>query len=156
MLTPGSSAFQHSLSWEKQVSQASQKVIRSPKLIVTSPVSFAVYVWVYYISLAGSNDIGVTEVNWRIIYICLMVASNLLSTGLIIFRIIHVTGVGQAKTYGGVIEILSESSVLFSATYLVYLMMYARSYYDAEWNNSDFYPLAMLPAVTVSVAYARL
>lgn len=92
------------------------------------------------------------EVNWRTIYLALTVVTNILSTGLIVYRIIRVTAPRERKSFRGVIEILIESSLLYSVTYAVYLAVWAYANYNWNWVNSDLYPSAFLPAVTVRLS----
>lgn len=99
--------------------------------------------------------VGNSQADWRIIYISLTVTVNLLSTGLILFRIVRVTGVGQARTYRGVIEILVESAILYSLAHLIYLAMYVHGIHSRHLETGDFYPNALLPAVTVSFLFVH-
>ena len=93
------------------------------------------------------------EVDWRTIYLALTVVTNLLSTGLIVYRIVHVTAPRERKSFRGVIEILVESSLLYSVTYAVYLAVWAYANYNYNWVNGDLYPSAFLPAVTVRPSF---
>lgn len=88
------------------------------------------------------------------IYYALSVATNVLCTVLIIFRILRVTGFSGLNTYRGVIEILVESAALYSAMYIVYIIIETNAFYDTHLNESELFPGAMIGAVTVSNPFA--
>ncbi|KAF8880726.1 hypothetical protein CPB85DRAFT_1442951 [Mucidula mucida] len=62
---------------------------------------------------------------WLIVYYAVTTSTNILTTSLIIYRILSVGGLKSAGTYRGIIKILVESAFLFSATYVVYLAVFA-------------------------------
>ena len=82
-------------------------------------------------------------------YISLTLITNILGTALVIIQIVRVTGV-RSRTYVGIVEILVESSLLYSVTHLVFLALYVHDTHVPYYSFADYYPQAMLPAVTVS------
>lgn len=89
--------------------------------------------------------------NWLIVYYSVTVATNLLTTFLIIFRILSVGGIKTMRTYRGIIEVLVESAFLYSATYAVYLASAVHDAYAAPaFHDSNWYLTALLNAATVS------
>ncbi|KAF8915540.1 hypothetical protein CPB85DRAFT_1560164 [Mucidula mucida] len=88
--------------------------------------------------------------NWLIVYYSVTVATNLLTTFLIIFRILSVGGIKTMRTYRGIIEVLVESAFLYSATYAVYLASAVHDAYAAPaFHDSNWYLAALLNAATV-------
>ncbi len=90
-----------------------------------------------------------TQVNWVIVYYSITASVNILTTSLIIIRIISLVGLKRTRTYRGLIEIMVESAFLFSATYLVYLALYARDFYLPYFSSKSLYAQGMLNAVAV-------
>ncbi len=88
---------------------------------------------------------------WLIVYYAVTTSTNILTTSLIIYRILSVGGLKNARTYGGIIKILVESAFLFSATYVVYLAVFVRDYYVPYLSFTNWYFEALLNAVTVSM-----
>jgi hypothetical protein len=147
-LVPGLSFSQRSFLSPKQVHLSVHLTSHFAHETNQPLVSF-VYFQIYFYSDIGSS-VGSSEAKFRIIYVVLTVATNLLTTSLIVYRIIRVTGLAEAKTYRGLIGILVESSLLFSLTHLIYLGVYIHAVYDVNMDISDTFPAALLPAVTVS------
>ncbi|KAK0460262.1 uncharacterized protein EV420DRAFT_1673457 [Desarmillaria tabescens] len=77
-----------------------------------------------------TNNIGETggfaaEINWPLIYISLTLATTLLCTLLIVYRIVRLAfGV---SSYGKIVEIVIESSAIYSLALIVYLALVARN-----------------------------
>ncbi|KAF9021344.1 hypothetical protein BDZ89DRAFT_1163821 [Hymenopellis radicata] len=94
----------------------------------------------------GGSVVSLAEIDWNIVYYSMTVATNILCTGSIVLRIIYING--KIRTYRGIIEILVESAMLYSITYITYIAVYAYAYNDVHYNESHFYPGAMLSAVT--------
>ena len=117
-------------------------------LISTGPVSFIVYNVSYYSTTAQELS-GSAMANWNMAYISLTLITNIIGTALVIIHIVRVTGVGS-RTYAGVIEILVESSLLYTVTYLVYLALFVHDINVSYLSDTAFYPDSMLDAVTVS------
>lgn len=92
--------------------------------------------------------------DWRVVYFSLTSTTNLVSTALIIFRIIYTTGIARSKAYRGIIKILVESCLVYSVAHLVYLVMFVTEYRDPHLNTSYAYASALLPAATVSIQHA--
>ncbi len=97
----------------------------------------------------GGSVVSITEIDWNIVYYSMTVATNILCTGSIVLRIIYISR--TIRTYRGIIEILVESAMLYSVTYITYIAVYAYAYNDVSFNESHYYPGAMLSAVTVSL-----
>lgn len=102
----------------------------------------------YFVGIGG--DISTSVAHWNMAYTSLTVITNTVSTALIIICIVRATGVAGSRTYVGIIEILVESSFLYSITYMVYLVLYVHNIYAPYYSETFYYPEAMLSAVTVS------
>ncbi|KAF9001788.1 hypothetical protein BDZ89DRAFT_1081615, partial [Hymenopellis radicata] len=64
--------------------------------------------------VADISILSASRTNWTLVYYSMTVATNSLCTGLILFRIVRVSGLGASlKTYRGIIEILVESAAIF-------------------------------------------
>ena len=98
---------------------------------------------------AGKQYSASAMANWAMASISLTLTTNIIGTALVIIHIMRVTGVGS-RTYAGIIEILVESSFLYSATQLVFLALYVHDVYVPYLSDTHYYPEAMLGAVTVS------
>ncbi|KAK0244799.1 hypothetical protein EDD85DRAFT_1018384 [Armillaria nabsnona] len=77
-----------------------------------------------------TRDIGNTggfaaDINWTLIYISLTLATTLLCTLLIVYRIFRLAS--GVSSYGKVVEIVIESSAMYSLTLIVYLALVARN-----------------------------
>lgn len=133
---------------------SARQVRRSPKLtpdfsIDTGPVSVIAYYVQFYASAVDTNITASVLTSWNMAATSLTLATNIIGTALIIIRIVRVTGVGS-RTYAGIIEILVESSLLYSFTNLVYLALYVHDIYASYVSDANYYPQAMLDTVTVS------
>ncbi|KAF9031950.1 hypothetical protein BDZ89DRAFT_1131560 [Hymenopellis radicata] len=73
-------------------------------------------------------NVSLLQVNWTIVDYSVTASISILTTILIIGRIVSQTGgLKRARTYRGVIEILVESAVfLYSVTYVLYLAVFLR------------------------------
>ncbi|KAF9026952.1 hypothetical protein BDZ89DRAFT_1161059 [Hymenopellis radicata] len=91
-----------------------------------------------------------TQINWIIVYYSITASINILTTSLIIVRIIRIVGLKRTRTYRGLIEIMVESAFLFSATYLVYLSLYLRDFYLPYFSSANLYAQGMLNAVAAA------
>ncbi|KAF9004157.1 hypothetical protein BDZ89DRAFT_1145743 [Hymenopellis radicata] len=87
--------------------------------------------------------------DWLIVYYSVTVVTNLLTTFLIIFRILSVGGLKTIRTYRGIIEVLVESAFLYSATYTILLALSVHDGYAAPYD-SNWYLFALLNAVTAA------
>ncbi|KAF8907153.1 hypothetical protein CPB85DRAFT_1312529 [Mucidula mucida] len=67
------------------------------------------------------------QIDWTIVYYGITASINILTTSLIIIRILCVGGFKHARTYRGIIEIMVESAVLYSGIYIVYFSLYVGS-----------------------------
>ncbi|KAF8868971.1 hypothetical protein CPB85DRAFT_1447514 [Mucidula mucida] len=78
---------------------------------------------------AGTPDLSkANRVNWNIVYYSVATTTNILITSMIIFCILSVGGIENARTYSGLIQILVQSALLYSVTYITYLGVYAREH----------------------------
>lgn len=81
------------------------------------------------------------------------VITNSLCTVLILFRIVRISGIRSSlKSYRGLMEILVESAIMYTAVFIVLLVMYEREFH-ARGNAvmaGYGYPLMMSVSVTVS------
>ncbi|KAF9020648.1 hypothetical protein BDZ89DRAFT_1072062 [Hymenopellis radicata] len=93
--------------------------------------------------------IGLAQVHWAVVYDATLASVNALTTTLILVRIISVCGIKHVRTYGGLIYILVESAFLYSATYIVFLVLYLRDAPSAD-RDSFVYVQGILNAVTAS------
>ncbi len=91
-----------------------------------------------------------SQVNWTIVYYAVTTSANILTTLLIIIWILSVGGLKSVRTYRGILEILIESAFLYSATYVLFLGLYARDTALSYWSVSNWYVVGLLNAVTVS------
>ncbi|KAF9001243.1 hypothetical protein BDZ89DRAFT_1146965 [Hymenopellis radicata] len=81
-------------------------------------------------------------------YCVLTAATNITTTSFVIGRIVAVGGWRQIRTYSGLVEIMIESSFLYSATYIVYLALYVHSM--SHGGTSYVYVGALLSGVTAA------
>ncbi|KAF9009324.1 hypothetical protein BDZ89DRAFT_1167993 [Hymenopellis radicata] len=88
-------------------------------------------------------------INWTVVYYAVTASVNILTTTLIITRILLVSGLKRARTYRGLIAILIESAFLYSATYIVYLALYVRDAPSAD-RDAFVYVQGLLSAVTAT------
>ncbi len=89
---------------------------------------------------------------WGVVHYSMTLFTNLFCTSAIIFRIIRLTGLSRAfRTYHGIIEILSESALLYTVIYTVYIGMYIHDTSSgAEFAQCYSYPATLLGPITVS------
>lgn len=90
-------------------------------------------------------------INWTIVYYSVTAALNVLTTSLILIRILSIGGIKSARTYRGLIEILIESALLYSVVYIVYLALYVRDFYNPHLSTANWYAGSFLNTVTVRV-----
>ncbi|KAF9019147.1 hypothetical protein BDZ89DRAFT_1139516 [Hymenopellis radicata] len=95
-----------------------------------------------------STPTSLNQINWQIVYYSVTAFTNVLTTFLIIFRILSFGGLRIARTYHGLLEILVESAFLYSATYIVYLVLDVRDFYLPYWSFTSDYAYGLLNAVT--------
>ncbi len=77
-----------------------------------------------------TSDIGSTggfaaQIDWALIYLSLTLATTLLCTLLIVYRILRLAS--GVSSYGKIVEIVIESSAMYSLTLIVYLALVARN-----------------------------
>ncbi|KAK0232047.1 hypothetical protein EDD85DRAFT_98935 [Armillaria nabsnona] len=88
-----------------------------------------------------------TGTNWAVATMAATLGTNILCTALIVARIIYVARrqrgiMGGIRTYRGVIEIVVESATLYSAMFLVFMILYLLE------GNGYMYPQALVYPVT--------
>ncbi|KAF9025734.1 hypothetical protein BDZ89DRAFT_1068097 [Hymenopellis radicata] len=88
------------------------------------------------------------RVNWNIVYYSVTATTNIITTSMIIFRIFSAGGIENARTYRGLIQILVESALLYSVTYITYLGVYVTEH--KHWRFANLYLQALLNAVTAA------
>ncbi len=101
---------------------------------------------------SSSSQSTLANTNWFIIYCSVAAATNLLTTSLIIYRILSFTGLRGARTYRGIIKIFVESAFLDSATYVVYLAVTVDNFYVRYRAFGNWYTEAFVNSVTVSAS----
>ncbi len=73
----------------------------------------------------GNSRVFTADIDWTLIYLSLTLTTTLLCTLLIVYRIVRLAlGV---SSYGKIIEIVIESSAMYSLTLIVYLALVARN-----------------------------
>ncbi|KIY64976.1 hypothetical protein CYLTODRAFT_412931 [Cylindrobasidium torrendii FP15055 ss-10] len=127
----------------------SWKVLVLPVLCVTTNIVTWAFSFAQGLIPSTSRFVSLSSINWIVVYYSMTVFTNSVCTVLIIYRIIHISGTVALRTYRGVVEVLVESSVIYTLPYIIFLITYARSYYDANQGNMAYiYPRALLTAVT--------
>ncbi|KAK0432303.1 hypothetical protein EV421DRAFT_2040738 [Armillaria borealis] len=84
----------------------------------------------------ATSDIGSTgafaaDIDWALIYLSLTLVTTLLCTLLIVYRIVRLAS--GVSSYGRIIEIVIESSAMYSLTLIVYLALVARNLESAYY-----------------------
>ncbi|KAF9030234.1 hypothetical protein BDZ89DRAFT_1132536 [Hymenopellis radicata] len=102
----------------------------------------------YSSDLHTSASVSLNEINWQIVYYSITAGTNVLTTFLIIFRILSLGGLKSARTYRGLLEILVESAFLYSATYIIYLVLLLRDFHLPYWSYTSDYMYGLINAVT--------
>ncbi|KAK0492339.1 hypothetical protein EDD18DRAFT_1109086 [Armillaria luteobubalina] len=85
-----------------------------------------------------TSDIGNTggfaaQIDWALIYLSLTLATTLLCTLLIVYRIVRLAS--GVSSYGKIVEIVIESSAMYSLTLIVYLALVARNLDSAYYAD---------------------
>ncbi|KAF8911229.1 hypothetical protein CPB85DRAFT_1304331 [Mucidula mucida] len=83
--------------------------------LISGLVSHALNMVVTYPSGSMSIGASISQVNWSIVYYSLTASINLLTTSLIVLRILAIAGMKSLRTYRGLIGILIESAFIYSA-----------------------------------------
>ncbi|KAK0201362.1 hypothetical protein DFS33DRAFT_1346593 [Desarmillaria ectypa] len=73
----------------------------------------------------GNTGGFAADINWPLIYISLTLATTLLCTLLIVYRIVRLAS--RVSSYGRIVEIVIESSAMYSLALIVYLALVARN-----------------------------
>ncbi|KAF9019341.1 hypothetical protein BDZ89DRAFT_1073097 [Hymenopellis radicata] len=100
--------------------------------------------------LSSRSSQTLANTNWFIVYCSVTAATNILTTSLIIYRILSFTGLRGARTYRGIIEIFIESAFLYSATYVVYVAIDVYDFYAPYWAFGNLYVAAFVNSVTAT------
>ncbi|KAK0203201.1 hypothetical protein DFS33DRAFT_1489210 [Desarmillaria ectypa] len=79
----------------------------------------------------GNTALGKSEINWTTMYLSFSLATTLLCTALIIYRIVTVRrssdGISAAaRVYRGIVEILVESALLYAVSLILFIVLIAR------------------------------
>ncbi|KAK0472642.1 hypothetical protein IW261DRAFT_1661308 [Armillaria novae-zelandiae] len=73
------------------------------------------------------------QIDWALIYLSLTLATTLLCTLLIVYRIVRLAS--GVSSYGKIVEIVIESSAMYSLTLIVYLALVARNLDSAYYAD---------------------
>ncbi len=99
-----------------------------------------------------TRDIGNTggfaaDTDWALIYISLTLATTLLCTLLIVYRIVRLAS--GVSSYRKIVEIVIESSAMYSLTLIVYLALVARNLESSYYADMIMaYIKARLPCMS--------
>ncbi|KAF8917205.1 hypothetical protein CPB85DRAFT_1286486 [Mucidula mucida] len=127
------------------------KVIALPCLTFTvEMISIFVRFASHLSELPHINTPNTHKMQWGVVHYSMTLFTNLFCTSAIIFRIIRLTGLSRAfRTYHGIIEILSESALLYTVIYTVYIGMYIHDTSSgAEFAQCYSYPATLLGPIT--------
>ncbi|KAF9038945.1 hypothetical protein BDZ89DRAFT_391525 [Hymenopellis radicata] len=117
--------------------------------LIAETTSFAMILAAVSASTVSETTISMT--NWVLAYYALTVATNSLSTFLIISRIVRFSNAVNIslKTYRGLVEILVESALLYSAIYICLIILYAYEFYsDVVFMGMYAYTQVMSCSIT--------
>ena len=105
---------------------------------------------VFHFTLEGMEN-SVQIPTCRVVFLATTVFTNIFCTFAIIHRFISISGFSKSfKTYHGILEIVIESSVLYTSIYLIQIGLYVYSMYFAdECNLRFYYAEALANVVTV-------
>ncbi len=81
----------------------------------------------------GNTGVFAADIDWALIYLSLTLATTLLCTLLIVYRIVRLAS--GVSSYGRIIEIVIESSAMYSLTLIVYLALVARNLGSAYYAD---------------------
>ncbi|PBK62102.1 hypothetical protein ARMSODRAFT_1025039 [Armillaria solidipes] len=94
----------------------------------------------------STNDFSIpfaADINWSLIYVVLMLATTVMSTLLIVYRIVrHAPGMSASRK---IIEMLIESSALYSISLIIYLALASQN------SESGYYADTIAAHVRVSL-----
>lgn len=87
------------------------------------------------------------SIEWTMIYLSLVLATTLMCTLLIMYRILSVGGIKAGlRTYRGVVEVIVESAALYSIALIIYISLIARN--DLSGGYADI--------ITASIKVGRV
>ncbi|KAG7443408.1 uncharacterized protein BT62DRAFT_935025 [Guyanagaster necrorhizus] len=115
--------------------------------VVITPIFFVIIeIACGCILLVHQTKDDVITIAWALPTMAMTLGTNILCTGLIVGRIIHVArghrGVmGGIRTYRGVIEILVESAALYSLIYMALMILYPLEGYGYTYAQRLTYPI---------------
>ncbi|KAF9019354.1 hypothetical protein BDZ89DRAFT_1073124 [Hymenopellis radicata] len=126
-------------------------VVVLPSLgIVSGLISHAFRTAVLFSHESGPSMWRIT-LKWLTVYCTVAASTNILTTSLIIYRILSVCGLKSARTYRGIMEVIIESALLYSATYAIYLALCLHDYYFVPYYSmASWYAEGFLNAVTAA------
>ncbi len=73
----------------------------------------------------GNSGVFAADIDWALIYLSLTLTTTLLCTLLIVYRIVRLAS--GVSSYGKIVEIVIESSAMYSLTLIVYLALVAKN-----------------------------
>ena len=100
-------------------------------------------------------EIPVTQSTWQIIFLATTVFTNIYCTSAIIYGIVSLNGFIKAfRTYHGILEILIESAIMYTAIYLVQIGLDVyTTYFTTKWDTRYFYAQALATVITVCLPF---
>ncbi|KAF8919592.1 hypothetical protein CPB85DRAFT_815697 [Mucidula mucida] len=117
--------------------------------------SIATWIYFQYINYAvipdlNSGDSGANlYLRSALAYTSLIIATNTITTGLIIFRIISVTGTKKVRTYRGIIEIFVESAFMYAVIYIIYIAVLVQAFHSTNVDQTPIYVIDVANVITV-------
>ena len=101
-------------------------------------------------SYTGSKDIAEIAI-WDVTFLSSTVFTNIFCTTTITYRVVSVNGFARSfKRYRGVLEILIESAVLYTAIYVLQIgLTVYTSYFTDKWDYGFSYAQALCNIITV-------
>ncbi|KAK0191493.1 hypothetical protein F5146DRAFT_603792 [Armillaria mellea] len=130
--------------WRCWVIWSENWLIVTPAIICTVAGTLSKVFQIYGYMSNGSSDIGrtsgyATKIDWSILYLSFTLATTVLTTLLIIYRIVKVANspysIGH-RSYRRVIEILVESAALYSISVIVYMGLVASNDQSAYYADA--------------------
>lgn len=125
-----------------------QGIPQGELLITVSGIVFCAFSLMYQISpqardrLSPANRTKFTD--FGIIYLSLSLASTVLSTLLIIYRIVSVTRQTlMTNRYKGIIEIIAESAAIYAVTLIIFLPFFARKDFTQGYAQAILVPITV-------------
>ncbi|KAF9004958.1 hypothetical protein BDZ89DRAFT_1145379 [Hymenopellis radicata] len=118
--------------------------------VICGLISYPFYLANTITVTSGQSAAPAAQLNWTIVYYSVTASINIITTSLILIRILSVGGLRLARTYRGLVEILVESACMYSTTYVIYLAVYLQKVHATHWSSSAWYVYAFMNAVTAA------